>query len=87
MSKLKSSESQLISVSWRDLVKPYQTPEVWRSVWQIANSLIPFLIMWYLMYRSLSVSYWLTLVLVLPTEPVTPKIVALVRSRAARPSA
>ncbi len=67
MSKLKSNESQLIAVSWRDLVKPYQTPEVWRSLWQIANSLIPFLVMWYLLYRSLSVSYWLTLALVLPT--------------------
>jgi acyl-lipid omega-6 desaturase (Delta-12 desaturase) len=67
MSKLKSSESQLTAVSWRDLVNPYQTPEVRRSVWQIINTLIPFLAMWYLLYQSLSVSYWLTLALVLPT--------------------
>lgn len=52
---------------WQDLVKKYQTPENWRSVWQIVNTVIPYLAMWYLMYRSLSYSYWLTLLLALPT--------------------
>lgn len=66
MSKNKSAASQSIA-SWRELVKPYQTPEVWRSVWQIVNSLVPFMVLWYLMYRSLSVSYWLTLALAVPT--------------------
>ena len=50
--------------AWRQLVAPYQTPEVWRSVFQIVNTLVPFFAMWYLMYRSLEVSYWLTLALV-----------------------
>ena len=40
---------------------PYQMPSVWRSVWQIGNTLIPYAALWYLMYQSLAVSYWLTL--------------------------
>lgn len=32
-----------------------------RSIWQIANSLPPYLFIWYLMYLSLDISYWLTL--------------------------
>jgi len=51
---------------WQDLIKKYQTPDNWRSIWQIANSMLPFIAVWYLMYQSLSVSYWLTLLLALP---------------------
>jgi omega-6 fatty acid desaturase (delta-12 desaturase) len=41
----------------------YQKPDNWRSVWQLANTLIPNLILLVMMYFSLQVSYWLTLVL------------------------
>ena len=44
----------------------YQQPFLWRSVWQIVNSLGTYLVLWFLMYRSLSVSYWLTALLVIP---------------------
>jgi acyl-lipid omega-6 desaturase (Delta-12 desaturase) len=67
MSKLSEVESPLKNVPWRQLVAPYTTPDVWRSVWQIINSVIPFLLMFYVMYRSLAVSYWLTLALAIPT--------------------
>ena len=56
-------KSVTVTPHWQDLVKEYQVPDNWRSVWQIANSVVPYLAMWYLMYRSLSVSYWLTLLL------------------------
>ncbi|HMB22552.1 MAG: fatty acid desaturase [Chloroflexota bacterium] len=52
---------------WQGLVSKYAYPETWRSVWQIFNSVIPFIVMWYLMYRSLAVGYWLTLLLAVPT--------------------
>ena len=52
---------------WQGIVSKYAYPETWRSLWQIFNSLILFLAMWYLMYRSLEVSYWLTLLLAIPT--------------------
>ena len=58
-------KSATVTPHWQDLVKKYQVPDNWRSVWQIANSVIPYIAMWYLMYRSLSVSYWLTLLLAL----------------------
>jgi len=47
--------------SWRQAVAKYENPDVRRSVWQIVNSVIPYFILWYLMYRSLEVSYWVTL--------------------------
>jgi len=49
------------TLAWKKLVAPYQTPAVWRSIWQIVNTLVPYAALWYLMYRSLAVSYWLTL--------------------------
>jgi acyl-lipid omega-6 desaturase (Delta-12 desaturase) len=52
---------------WQGIVSKYAYPETWRSVWQIANSVIPFLVMWYIMYRSLAIGYWLTLILAVPT--------------------
>ena len=52
---------------WQGIVSNYAYPETWRSVWQIINSVVPFLIGWYLMYRSLEVGYWLTLLLAVPT--------------------
>src|SRR5262245_11464054 len=59
-------KSTAVTPHWQDLVKKYQVPDKWRSVWQIVNSVIPYIAMWYLMYRSLSVSYWLTLLLAIP---------------------
>jgi omega-6 fatty acid desaturase (delta-12 desaturase) len=53
------------SNSWKELVAQYQTPSFARSLWQIANTLVPYAILWYLMYRSLQVSYWITLPLAL----------------------
>lgn len=55
------------SPAWREAVAPYQHPNLKRSLWQLANSVIPFLALWYLMYRSLEISYWLTLALAIPT--------------------
>jgi acyl-lipid omega-6 desaturase (Delta-12 desaturase) len=52
---------------WHAIVARYQTPERWRSLWQAANTIIPFLALWYLMYRSLAISYWVTLLLAIPT--------------------
>jgi omega-6 fatty acid desaturase (delta-12 desaturase) len=41
----------------------YQQPDTRRSLWQLANSLIPYLALWVLMVWSLRVSYLLTLAL------------------------
>ncbi len=52
---------------WQGIVSKYAYPETWRSTWQVFNSVIPFMLMWYAMYRSLAVGYWLTLILAVPT--------------------
>jgi omega-6 fatty acid desaturase (delta-12 desaturase) len=46
---------------WQQAVAKYQNSDVRRSLWQMLNSIAPFFILWYLAYRSLSVSYLLTL--------------------------
>lgn len=51
--------------SWRDVIAKYQHSDLRRSVWQIINSFGPYFILLYLMYRSLDVSYWITLALAL----------------------
>jgi omega-6 fatty acid desaturase (delta-12 desaturase) len=43
-------------------VAPFEKSTAKKSVWQIINTVVPFIILWYLAYKSLSVSYWLALV-------------------------
>ena len=47
--------------NWRQIVATYQHSDLKRSVWQLANSVTPYLALWYLAYRLLAVSYWLAL--------------------------
>ena len=44
----------------------YKLPDRWKSWWQVANSVLPFCGLWYLMYLSISWSYFLTLALAVP---------------------
>ncbi|AXN38245.1 MULTISPECIES: fatty acid desaturase [Peribacillus] len=46
----------------RKQVAPFEQSTTKESIWQIINTLGPFIILWYLTYISLSVSYWLALV-------------------------
>lgn len=52
--------------AWQEITAPYRKPDPVRSWWQVINSLVPYAVLWYLMYRSLEVSYWLTLALAIP---------------------
>src|SRR5579859_542539 len=52
---------------WQPFVARYQSSDLRRSLWQVVNSLIPFVVLWYAMWRSLAVGYWLTLLLAVPT--------------------
>jgi len=56
----------MLDQSWKRIVAQYQKPDIKRSVWQIINSLVPYLILWALMAYSLHISYWLTLLLAFP---------------------
>jgi acyl-lipid omega-6 desaturase (Delta-12 desaturase) len=56
-----TKKNQTGTSDWIDIVKRYSRPDLKKSVWQIVNSLGPYMILWYLMYLSLGISYWLTL--------------------------
>ena len=45
---------------WKTIVAEFQKPSTGRAVWQIINTLGPYTLLWYLMYRSLAVSWWIT---------------------------
>src|SRR5712671_6370176 len=52
---------------WKKVVAEYQEPSLGRSLWQIINTIVPYVTLWYLMYLSMQVSYWLTLPLAILT--------------------
>ena len=60
--------------AWKAMVKPFQKPEISKSVWQVVNSFGLLFILWILMYLSLDVSHWLTLALAVPTAGMLVRI-------------
>src|SRR5690625_7372453 len=45
----------------RKAVKPFETHEMKTSIFQLINTLVPFLLLWFLAYKSLAISPYLTL--------------------------
>src|SRR2546427_11102955 len=54
-------------VAWAARLARYKGPELKRSVWQLATAAALFAAAWALMYASLRVGYWLTLLLAVPS--------------------
>src|SRR3954468_13539452 len=54
-----SRQPQSSTAAWKEIVARYQQPAVWRGVWQVVNTLIPYVGLWCLMYFSVRISYWL----------------------------
>jgi omega-6 fatty acid desaturase (delta-12 desaturase) len=54
------TEQPTDTAAWRKIVVQYQEPSTGRALWQICNTLGPLAILWYLMDRSLAISWWLT---------------------------
>ncbi|HLP71652.1 MAG TPA: fatty acid desaturase [Bacteroidales bacterium] len=52
--------------SWQKITMKYSHPDLKKSVWQILNSIGPYLLMLYLLYLSLDYPYWLTILLSIP---------------------
>jgi len=52
--------------SWRSMIVKYQRADNRRSIWQIVDTFVPYVILLYCMYRSIDISYWLTLALAIP---------------------
>ena len=56
-----SGASRPVEPDWKRVVARFQKPEMWRSVWQVVNTLVPYAALWWLMALAMSVSYWLAL--------------------------
>lgn len=52
---------------WRTIVARYQTPQTASAVWQLLNSIVPYLLLWYLMTRLVRISYPLALLVAILT--------------------
>ncbi len=59
--KVNTKTSTPRSPEWVGVINRYNKPVLSKSIWQIINSLGPYLVVWYLMVLSLQVSWLLTL--------------------------
>ncbi len=55
-----SKQSQPDTADWKRIVSQYQRPSTAKAVWQIVNTLGPYALLWYLMFQTLAISWWLT---------------------------
>jgi len=46
--------------TWKKIVAEFEKPSAGRAVWQIVNTVVPYALLWCLMFFSLKVSWWLT---------------------------
>jgi len=53
-------DRQVSTPQWKKIVAKYQKPSLHRGLRQVLNTLVPYLALWFLMYLSLRLSYWLT---------------------------
>ena len=51
--------------AWKEAVTPYQTPSLRLSLWQITNTLVPYVLLWFLMVYAYRISFWLALPLII----------------------
>jgi omega-6 fatty acid desaturase (delta-12 desaturase) len=55
----RESEGKSDPAAWRQIVARFQQPSTPRALWQIINTLVPYAALWYLMYLSRAISWWL----------------------------
>jgi omega-6 fatty acid desaturase (delta-12 desaturase) len=61
--EMKTASPVMEERGWEKIVLKYNHPELKKSIWQICNSLIPYIFLWFLLFKSLTYSYWVTLLL------------------------
>jgi omega-6 fatty acid desaturase (delta-12 desaturase) len=47
--------------AWKAVLARFQRPNTWRALWQVLNTVVVYLALWWGLYLSLRVSWWLTL--------------------------
>ena len=65
---MNNSDSLANPHAWKNLVSRYQKSQAGKSIWQLSNSFIPFVLIWLLMLYALSYSWWITLFLAFPAS-------------------
>lgn len=55
------------NVNWKEIIRKYQAPDMPKAIGQILTSVVPYIGMMILMYFTLEISYWWTLLLAVPT--------------------
>lgn len=66
-SKVPAQKSSPETPAWKQIVARYQKSSTGRAVWQMVNSFVPYVGLWFLMYFTRSVSWWLTVPLAVLT--------------------
>jgi len=54
------------TTSWIKIITRYNHPDPMRSWFQFGSNLLLYIIAWFIMYKSLAISYWITLILAIP---------------------
>jgi omega-6 fatty acid desaturase (delta-12 desaturase) len=60
------NQSETSNTSWIKIISKYNRPDSLKSWWQLSGNLFLYSLAWFLMYESLSISYWITLALSFP---------------------
>jgi omega-6 fatty acid desaturase (delta-12 desaturase) len=58
--ELTPGEPRKNTADWKGIVARYQKSSAGRALWQIANTLGPYALLWVLMYYTLGISWWIT---------------------------
>jgi omega-6 fatty acid desaturase (delta-12 desaturase) len=48
---------------WIEIISRYNKPDLFKSWWQVINSVGPYILLWILMIKTFGISYWLTLLM------------------------
>lgn len=73
-----SADSAALSArDWVQVLARYREPDEWRSAFELAVSLVPFLLLWTLAWWSLSVSYWLAAALAIANAAFLVRLFAI----------
>ena len=61
----RSQQGNAGAKTWRKIVANYNNPVIRKSIWQLVNTLVPYVLLWVLMVYAIQISYWLVLPLAL----------------------
>jgi omega-6 fatty acid desaturase (delta-12 desaturase) len=65
MMALAEDVSPALKPGWYKATAKYQQPDLRKALWQLVNTFVPYVLLWYVMYRTIVAGYpyWITLLL------------------------